>query len=424
MDNKMFGRLLREARQRSLMTMEGLAEASGVSGRAISDMERGQSLPRPSTLSELMDALGLDDDERRRLARAAARRTARTVVPRQLPPDLMVFRGRTADLAEIDRLTDPATAPGGHTGITAIAGMAGIGKTTLAVHWAHHAAERFPDGQLYVDCRGFDATENPLDPGEALGGFLRALGVPSADIPSCTEQRSALFRDRTASRQLIVVLDNVRDSAQARPLLPGSAGSLAVITSRNQLSGLAAVEGASVLHLDVWTPDEACTALAARIGEPRCRAEPEAAAELVELCGLLPLAVAVVGAQLGAAPRLPLRLAVAELRATRPRLDGLTTDDRRVDVRAAFSCSYRTLDDATARFFRHLVLHPGPTVSTEAAAALAAVEMREARRHLRELTAAGLISRDADGRHVLHDLVRAYGSELAELAGQADDADE
>ncbi|WP_353940341.1 helix-turn-helix domain-containing protein [Streptomyces sp. HUAS MG91] len=416
MDNKLFGRLLREARQRSLMTMEGLAEASGVSGRAISDMERGQSLPRPSTLSELMDALALDDAERRRLADAAARRTARTGTPRQLPPDLMVFRGRTADLAEIRRRTAAAETPGAHAAIAAISGMAGIGKTTLAVHWAHQMADRFPDGQLYVDCHGFDATDSPLDPGEALAGFLRALGVPSGDIPDDTEQRSLLFRERAASRQLIVVLDNARDSAQVRPLLPGSATSLTLVTSRNELSGLAAVEGASVLNLDVWTPDEACAALAARIGERRCRAEPEAAAELVALCGLLPLAVAVVGAQLGAAPRLPLRLAVAELRATQPRLDGLTTDDRHVDVRGAFSCSYRTLDDATARFFRHLVRHPGPLVSTEAAAALAAVELPQARRHLRALTAAGLISRDADGRHVLHDLVRAYGGELADRA--------
>ncbi|MEU6840426.1 helix-turn-helix domain-containing protein [Streptomyces sp. NPDC046716] len=410
MDNTMFGRLLREARQRSLMTMEGLAEASGVSGRAISDMERGQSLPRPSTLSELMDALALGDDERRRLADAAARRPARSVIPRQLPPDLMVFRGRTAALAEIDRRTEPR----GHTVIAAIVGMAGIGKTTLAVHWAHQVADRFPDGQLYVDCRGFDATDSPLDPGAVLAGFLRALGVPSHGIPDGTERRGQLFRELSASRRLIVVLDNARDSAQVRPLLPGSAGSLTLVTSRNQLSALAAVEGASVLNLDVWTPDEACAALAARIGERRCRAEPEAAAELVALCGLLPLAVAVVGAQLGAVPRLPLRLAVAELRATQPRLDGLTTDDLRVDVRVAFSCSYRTLDDATARFFRHLVRHPGPLVSTEAAAALAAVELPQARRHLRALTAAGLISRDADGHHVLHDLVRAYGGELAE----------
>ncbi|WP_420031614.1 helix-turn-helix domain-containing protein [Streptomyces sp. cg28] len=418
MDNMMFGRLLRAARQRSLMTMEGLAEASGVSGRAISDMERGQSLPRPSTLSELMDALALDDEERRRLAQAATRRTTRTVaVPRQLPPDLMVFRGRTAALAEIHRCADPVRAPGGHTVIAAIAGMAGIGKTALAVHWAHQVADRFPDGQLYVDCRGFDPTGSPLDPGEALGGFLRALGVPNGDIPATTEQRGILFRERTASRQLIVVLDNVRDSAQVRPLLPGSAESLTLVTSRNQLSGLAAFEGASVLNLDVWTPDEACAALAARIGERRCRAEPEAAAELVALCGRLPLAVAVVGAQLGATPRLPLRLAVAELRATRPRLDGLTTDDQRVDVRAAFACSYRTLDEATARFFRRVALHPGPVVSMEAAAALAAVELPQAGRRLRALTAAGLISRDADGHHVLHDLVRAYGSELADQAG-------
>ncbi|WP_093895264.1 tetratricopeptide repeat protein [Streptomyces sp. Ncost-T10-10d] len=414
MDKRKFGRLLREARQRSLLTLEGLAEASGVSVRAISDMERGHSLPRQTTLSELMDALELDEDERRRLVQISTWRAQDVPVPQQLPPDLLVFRGHEEALTAARGATGQGTAQGGHVVISAIRGMAGVGKTTLAVHWAHQMADRFPDGQLYVNLRGFEPSGQPLDPGEALGGFLRALGVPSSGMPSSTEGRSALFREQTASRRLIAVLDNARDSEQVRPLLPDSAGCLTIVTSRDQLSGLVAVEGASTIRLGVWTPQEALAALEARIGEERCQAEPEAAAELVELCGYLPLAVAVVGAQLSAEPKMALRLGVRELRQAWPRLDALATDDQRVDVRAVFSWSYRALTDGTARFFRYLSMHPGPTVSAEAAASLAGVEMPAARRHLRELTTASLLSRDADGRYVLHDLVRAYGTELFE----------
>ncbi|WP_428957136.1 ATP-binding protein [Streptomyces sp. cg35] len=417
MDKSTFGRLLREARQRALLTLEGLAEASGVSVRALSDMERGHSLPRQSTLSEVMDALDVDEDDRRRLVQAATRRTTQAAVPRQLPPDLMVFRGREDALSTVHGITDQVTPRGGHVVISAIGGMAGIGKTTLALHWAHQVADRFPDGQLYVNLRGFEASEQPLDPGEALGGFLRAFGVPSSDIPAGTHARGALFRERTATRRLIVVLDNARDSEQVRPLLPAADGCLTIVTSRNQLSGLVAAEGASVITLGVWPPQEALAALAARIGQERCAAEPEAAAELVDLCGFLPLAIAVVGAQLSATPRVPLSHAVRELREAEPRLDALSTDDRRVDVRAVFSWSYRSLTPATARFFRHLSAHPGPAVSAEAAASLAGTGMTAARRHLRELTAASLLSRDADGRFVLHDLVRAYGGELADQEG-------
>ncbi|MEW2288562.1 tetratricopeptide repeat protein [Streptomyces sp. NPDC047841] len=416
MDEATFGRLLRAARQRALLTLESLAEASGVSVRAISDMERGRSLPRQATLNELLDALELSEEERRHLVQASVRRAGR--VPRQLPPDLAAFRGREEALATVHRITSQVAAQGGHVVISAIGGLAGVGKTALAVHWAHQVADRFPDGQLYVNLRGFEETDDPLDPGVALGGFLRALGVPSSEMPPDTEERAAVFRERTASLRLIVVLDNARDPDQVRPLLPASAGCLTIVTSRSRLTGLAVAEGARLVSLDVWTPPEALAALAARIGQERCRAEPEAATELVELCGYLPLAVAVVGAQLSAAPRMPLRLGVRELRQAIPRLDALTGDDRRADVRAVFSWSYRALTPEAARFFRHLAVHPGPAVSAQAAASLAGVPMPAARRHLRELTTASLLSRDAAGRYVLHDLVRAYG---AELAGQEED---
>ncbi|MFF4902733.1 tetratricopeptide repeat protein [Streptomyces sp. NPDC001068] len=415
MHDETFGHLLREARRHSMLTLEGLAEASGVSVRAISDMERGRSLPRRSTLSELMDALELDEDERRRLAQAATPRTQQ--VPRQLPPDLPVFRGRTEALKAVHGFTEADDGRGRHVVITAVGGMAGVGKTTLAVHWAHQLAERFLDGQLYVNLRGFEESARPLEPGEALGGFLRALGVASGDIPPGTEERAALFRERTAARRLIVVLDNARDTAQVTPLLP-AAGCLTFVTSRNQLFALAATEGATLVNLDVWTREEALAALAARIGADRCRAEPDAAAELVSLCGYLPLAVAVVGAQLSGDPGMSLGSSVRELRGTGTRLDVLAAGGQagEGDVRAVFSWSYRALGERTARFFRYLAAHPAPAVSAEAAASLAGEEMPVARRLLRELATASLLSRDAEGRYVMHDLIRAYGTELMERA--------
>ncbi|MFF0478866.1 helix-turn-helix domain-containing protein [Streptomyces sp. NPDC004284] len=410
-----FGELLRTARLRSLLTLEGLAEASGVSVRAISDMERGKSLPRQGTLAELMDALGLDRGERADLVRASKRRG--TGVPRRLPPGPAVFRAREAAMTAALALTEQVSSVGRHAVVAAISGMAGVGKTALAVHWAHRVADRFPDGQLYVDLRGFEGARRPVDAGDALGGFLRDLGVPTEEIPGGTEERAALFREQAAGRRLVVVLDNALDSEHARPLLPASAGCLTIVTSRSRMSALSAAEGASLISLDVWSREEALAALAARIGGDRCRAEPEAAAEIVDLCGYLPLAIAVVGARLAADPGTSLRGAVRELREIRPRLDALVSDAHPGGVRAVFSWSYRTLSDAAARFFRALALHPAPAMSAEAAASLAGVGLSEAWRHLRELTSGSLLSRDGEGFYVLHDLVRAYASERAESEG-------
>ncbi|MFJ5036128.1 ATP-binding protein [Streptomyces sp. NPDC088560] len=414
MEHKAVGELLREARQRALLTLEALAEASGVSVRAVSDMERGRSVPRQSTLTELLDALGVEEAERRAFADAVRRaggRATRTV-PRQLPPDLRAFQGREAVMAQVEQLTAEAGERPVHTLITAVGGMAGIGKTSLAVHWAHRVADRFPHGQLYVNLRGFDPSADPAAPGEALAGFLTALGVPVRSIPDSTEERSAVFRQRTSGRRLIVVLDNARDSEQVRPLLPRSAGCLTLITSRNHLIGLAATDEAHLIDLDLWTDEEALEALAARMGPERVAAEPTSAAQLVDLCGRLPLAVAILAAHLAAEPSLPLRVAADELVQAHSRLDAFITDDPRTDVRAVFSQSYQALDPAAARFFRHLAVIPGPVLSAEAAASAVGEPMSKARGLLRTLTAASLLTRDAEGRYVLHDLIRAHASDL------------
>jgi tetratricopeptide (TPR) repeat protein/transcriptional regulator with XRE-family HTH domain len=397
-----------------MLTMEALAEACGLSARAVSNLERGRSVPRQSTLAELMDALGLNEDERRVLALAARGQASDTAsVPRQLPPDLRVFKGREEVLARALRLTGEIGSRQEHVLITAVGGMGGVGKTALAVHWAHRVADRFPDGQLYVDLRGFDPDEAAaVEPREVLGGFLRALGVPSDVLPESLTARAALFREQAAQRRLVVLLDNARDSEQVRPLLPGAAGCLTLVTSRERLTGLAALNGAHTVDLDVWTHEEAVAGLEARIGAERTVAAHADAGELVELCGRLPLAIAVVGAGLAAEPALPLRAVVTELAQAASPLDALTADDPRADVRAVLSWSYRALAPAAARLFRHLAALPGPAFSAEAAASAAGVPVPEVRRLLRALTAASLLARSAGGGYVLHDLVRAHALDV------------
>ncbi|MGW3312931.1 ATP-binding protein [Streptomyces sp. NPDC001073] len=408
-----FGGLLREARLRAMLTIEALAEASGLSTRAVSNLERGRSVPRQSTLAELMDALGLDEDERRALTQAARGQTsAAASVPRQLPPDLRVFRGREEVLAGALRLTEEVGSRPGQVLITAVGGMGGVGKTALAVRWAHQVAERFPDGQLYVDLRGFDPDAAAAEPQEVLSAFLRALDVPSETMPESLTERAALFRERAAQRRLLVLLDNARDSEQVRPLLPGAAGCLTIVTSRKRLTGLAALNGAHAVDLDVWTHEEAVAGLEARIGADRTAAAPADAGELVELCGRLPLAIAVVGAGLAAEPALPLRAVITELTQAASPLDALTADDPRADVRAVLSWSYQVLPPAAARLFRHLAALPGPVFSAEAAASAAGEPVPEARRLLRALTTANLLARGAEGGYVMHDLVRAHALDL------------
>ncbi|GGV48720.1 hypothetical protein GCM10010495_78200 [Kitasatospora herbaricolor] len=414
MERRTFGGLLRAAREQAQLTLEGLAAASGVSVRAIGDMERGRSLPRRSTLNELLDALALDEGERRALAAAARPESPRPArqVPRQLPPDLRTFRGRTDALAAVRRLTDGIGERSGHALVAAVGGMAGVGKTSLAVHWAHQVADRFPDGQLYVNLRGFDPSGTAVDPGEALAGFLAALGVPGGSVPDGTEQRAALFRARLAGLRMIVLLDNARDSQQVRQLLPHAPGCLTVVTSRTHLTALAAADEAHLVDLDLWTDAEALDALAARIGPERVAAEPAGAAALVALCGRLPLAVAITAAHLAAQPALALGVAADELARSRSRLDVLSTDDPHTDVRAAFSWSYEALEPAAARFFRHLTVLPGPAFSAESAASTAGEPMATARRLLRLLSSASLLARGAGGHFVLHDLVREHGRDL------------
>jgi len=333
---------------------------------------------------------------------------APVLVPAQLPPDIAHFTGRDSQLTALTALAAQA---GSAVVITAIGGTAGIGKTALAVHWAHRAAASFPDGQLYVNLRGFDPAGTPLEAETAIRGFLDALAVPPERIPAGLEARAGLYRSLLAGQRMLVVLDNARDPDQVRPLLPGSPGCLVLVTSRNQLTGLAAVDGARTLTLDLLTPQEARDLLARRLGTERTGAEPGAVEELAGLCARLPLALNITAARAAARPAFPLAVFAAQLRQTRDRLAALDTGDASADVRGVFSWSYRALSPAAARTFRLLGLHPGPDITAPATASLTAASREQASAALNELAAACLLTEHAPGRYTFHDLLRAYAAE-------------
>jgi DNA-binding SARP family transcriptional activator/tetratricopeptide (TPR) repeat protein len=344
---------------------------------------------------------------------AAPPATAR-VVPRQLPADTDAFTGREAALKALDGLLgdpdEPAPRP---LAVAAIAGTAGIGKTALAVHWAHRVADRFPDGQLYVNLRGFDPSGSPAEPAETVRGFLDALAVPPRQLPAGPDAQAGLYRSLLAGRRMLVLLDNARDADQVVPLLPGAPGCLVLVTSRDRLAGLVAVVGAQPLALDLLDRDEAVRLLARRLGHDRVTAEPDATGDLIARCAGLPLALAIVAARAATHPELPLAALAGQLREARDGLDGFDGGDTATDLRAVLSWSYHALSAPAARLFRLLGLHPGPDAGTAAAASLAGVTVARARALLAGLTRAHLVAEHTPGRYTLHDLLRAYAAELA-----------
>jgi DNA-binding SARP family transcriptional activator/tetratricopeptide (TPR) repeat protein len=335
------------------------------------------------------------------------------VVPRQLPADTDAFTGRGAELKALDRLLDDRDeSRHRRVVVSAIAGTAGIGKTTLAVHWAHRVADRFPDGQLYVNLRGFDPSRSPIEPAEAVRAFLDALQAPPQAIPASLEAQAGLYRSLLAGRRMLVLLDNANDADQVAPLLPGAPGCLVLVTSRNQLPGLVAA-GAHPVTLDLLGRDEAVRLLARRLGYERVTAEPGATGELVTRCAGLPLALAIVAARAATHPEFPLAALADQLREARDGLDGFDGGDTATDARAVFSWSYHSLGTPAARLFRLLGLHPGPDVTAGAAASLAGHPVAQVRRLLAALARAHLLMEHAPGRYAFHDLLRAYAAELA-----------
>ena len=335
------------------------------------------------------------------------------VVPRQLPVATRHFAGRDDALKSLAGLAAEAAETSPATVIAVIAGTAGIGKTTLALHFGHQAAELFPDGQLYLNLRGFDPAGPPLTSEEALRLLLDALAVPAARIPGGLDAQAGLYRSLLAGTRTLVLLDNARDVDQVRPLLPASPGCLVIVTSRPQLTSLVAVEGAFPMTLDVLADAEAEELLTRRLGAQPVEDDPGAADDLIELCARLPLALSIAAARCVSQPGLSLAALTAELRDAPGRLDALDAGQAGANVRAVLSWSYQQLDPAAARLFRLLGLHAGPDVSAAAAASLAGMPLSEARRGLGELTRACLLAEHSPGRFSSHDLLRAYAAELA-----------
>ena len=385
------GAELREAHGRVLRQ-----QAGGTSGRAAAGR-----MVAPGTLPAGRDR------SRRTDIPAAAHPVVR---PAQLPADLAAFAGRRPEVARISELLGASPQATKTMPIVMIDGMPGSGKTALAVHCAHALADRFPDGQLYVNLRGFDPG-GAVCAAEALQGFLEVLGMPPQRVPADLDGQAAMYRSLLASQRVLVVLDNARDDAQVRPLLPGSPGCMVIVTSRNCLNGLVASDGAQLLTLDVFSPRDAREALAVRLGAGRVAAEPDAAEEIVALSGRLPLALALVAARAAARPRFSLNVIASELRKAQGSLDAFS-DAGLPDVRTVFFWSYRMLSPAAASLFRLLSLHPGPDIALPAAASLAGVPSLETRALLSELTWARLLNEHRPRRFSFHDLLRSYAAEL------------
>jgi DNA-binding SARP family transcriptional activator/Tfp pilus assembly protein PilF len=335
------------------------------------------------------------------------------VAPRELPGPVPQFVGRTAELAHLTGMLEQAIAHRPRTlVISAIAGMAGVGKTALAIQWAHQEADRFPDGQLYVNLRGYDPGQ-PMSAADALAGFLRSLGVAEPDIPAGTGERAARYRSLLAGRQMLIMIDNARDVEQVRPLLPGTPSCVAVVTSRDALAGLVARDGARRLGLGLLPPAEAVRLLRALIGG-RVDAEPETAVTLAGYCARLPLALRVAAERAAASPGVSLADVTSELADRQERLDRLdAAGDRLTAVRAVFSWSLQHLDNQTARAFRLLGLHPGTDIDAYAAAALTDTSLGQARWLLDRLVRAHLVQLAGTGRYGMHDLLRAYAADQA-----------
>jgi tetratricopeptide (TPR) repeat protein/transcriptional regulator with XRE-family HTH domain len=399
------------------LTQEQLAERLGVERTTVARWERGETQPLPWLRPRLAEELGVSADRiEELLAAGSAMPSARdgaAAVPRQLPAAVAAFTGRATELAALDELlvsqqvTTTAI-------ISALSGTAGVGKTALAVHWAHHAASQFPDGQLYANLRGYDP-DQPMPASDALAGFLHGLGVPGQDIPPGEPDRAARYRSLLAGKRMLIVLDNANSVEQVRPLLPGHPECRVVVTSRASLAGLVARDGAQRLDLDLLPLADAIALLRQLIGA-RVDAEADAAVTLAGQCARLPLALRVAAELAAVRPAASLADLVAELSDQQERLELLSVgSDPYTAVRSVFSWSYEQLDHDSARIFRLASLHPGPDFDPYAAAALTGSGLDPVRDRLGTLTRAHLVQAQAPpGRYSMHDLLQAYARELAD----------
>jgi DNA-binding SARP family transcriptional activator len=351
-------------------------------------------------------------------------RPSREWRPAELPHDVAGFTNREAELAQLRALlAEGDEHPGPGLVIAAIDGPAGVGKTAVAVHAAHQVASRFPDGQLYLDLRGFHPHEPALPPAEALGNLLRAFQVDPRQIPDDLNGRAGVYRSVLSGKRALIILDNAATADQVRPLLPGSASCAVIVTSRNRLSSLVVRDGTRRITLHALAPNHALDVFAQIAGRRRLAAEPAAAADLARLCGYLPLALRVAAERVAAHPHLSLSELAGRLAVERDRLDLLAADEEPAAVRAVLSWSYRALPPPAARLFRMLALHPGTGISSPAASALAMTSTAQARRLLDNLASAHLLEETGPDRYQFHDLVRLYAREVAAEEETAADRD-
>ncbi|HET9894572.1 MAG TPA: tetratricopeptide repeat protein [Streptosporangiaceae bacterium] len=409
-----FAGLLRQLRIGAGLTQEQLATAAGLSPRSISDLERGvNQTARRETVRLLADVLKLTGPARAAFQAAARGLTAvfpaggAATATRTLPRDIGAFTGRQPELRAVVRLAGGTRKSGGVVGICAIGGMAGIGKTAFAIHAAHQLAPRYPDGQIFMSLHAHTPGQRPVDAASALASLLITAGVDSSQIPSGVEERSRLWRDHLAGRQVLLLLDDVAGYEQVKPLLPGAAGSLVLITSRRHLTAL---DDACSISLDTMQPPEAAELLIRLSGRPGLSATP-AMGEITQMCGYLPLAIGMMAGRLRHHPAWSVADLAADLASARDRLDLMRTED--LSVAAAFDLSYQDLEPAVQRLFRRLALHGGTDIDVCAAAALDDADVGTTRARLEALYDQHLIAEHAAGRYRLHDLMREHARSLA-----------
>jgi tetratricopeptide (TPR) repeat protein/transcriptional regulator with XRE-family HTH domain len=420
-----FAGLLRQLRAETGLTQEELAEAAGLSPRSVSDLERGiHATAHKDTALLLAGALGLAEPARALFVAAARGRApaADVLAARQdaaagafvaaatrgLPRDIAAFTGRQAELAQLMGTLTTVAAAGGVVGIHAIDGMAGIGKTTFAVHAAHRLAGTFPDGQFFLPLHAHTPGRRPVDPADALASLLLTAGLAGPQVPPGLEARATHWRDHVAGKKILLLLDDAASHEQVRPLLPGTAGSLVLVTSRRRLTAL---DDAAVISLDALPPPEAVTLLARLAARAGIRATDPAVGEITRLCGYLPLAIGMLASQLRHHPAWTAADLAVGLASARDRLALMRAEN--LSVAAAFGLSYQDLTPGAQRLFRRLGLHPGPNVDAYTAAALGGTTLDVARRGLEDLYDQHLLTEPVPGRYQLHDLLREHARALA-----------